>query len=231
MENSQSLFIKYMVDSFDRKAVPPPLTKTGPFITISREYGCQANKLAKLLCDEFLKNGQKWNILNKEIIMESAKKLDMEPGKVMKIAESVDRTAMDEVLHALTTKYYKSDRKIRQTIASVVNSAAAQGNTIIVGRGGVAITHGMNSGIHIKLMAPREWRLQVMMQRYHTPREYMMKELSNIDLKRHRLLASLTKGVENPDMLFDVEFNCSTLNLDEIAKMVMALVNKRFLTK
>ncbi len=220
-----------MVDSFDPEATQHTQAKSGPFITISRDYGCQANKLAQMLCDEFNKKGQKWSILNKEIIMEAAKKLDMEPREVMKIAESVDRTTMDEVLHALTTKYYKSDRKIRQTIASVITAAAAQGNTIIVGRGGVAITHKLQPSIHIKLSAPREWRLQVMMQRYHTSREHMMKELSSVDLKRHRLLASLTKGVENPDMLFDVEFNCSTLNLEQIASMVTALADIRFKPK
>ncbi len=220
-----------MVDSFDRESTQPEKEKAGPFITISRDYGCQANKLAKMLSDEFQKKGQKWSILNKEIIMQSAKQLDMEPRKVMKIADSVDRTTMDEVLHALTTKYYKSDRKIRQTISSVIISAASEGHAIIVGRGGVAITHGLAKGIHIKLHAPRDWRLQLMMKRYHTTREHMMKELSSIDLKRHRLLASLTKGVEDTDMLFDVEFNCSTLNLDEIAKMVMALVDIRFIKK
>jgi hypothetical protein len=102
---SDSLLIKYMVESFDRNQPLQKKNEGGSFITISRDYGCQANLLARMLKEEFQKKGMKWSILNKEIIMESAKKLDMDPRQVQNISESTDRTLMDEVLSALTTKY------------------------------------------------------------------------------------------------------------------------------
>ncbi|HLN52300.1 MAG TPA: cytidylate kinase-like family protein [Lentimicrobium sp.] len=228
---NDDLLIKYMVESFDRDQPAFTRKDNGPFITISREFGCQANLLARMLRDEIKKRGQKWSILNKEIIMESAKKLGMEPRQVQVVSESVDRTMMDEVLSALSTKYYKSDRKVRQTIANVITSAAYEGNTIIVGRGGAAITHGMQPSIHIKLYAPIEWRLQSLMVRYHANREHMMKEITSIDFRRHRLMSNAVKGVEDNSFLYDLQINCSTINHKQIVSMVMGLIEERFKIK
>lgn len=226
--DSKDLLIKYMVESFDQNHPSQIKSEGKPFITISRDHGCQGNTLAIMLRDELQRKGQKWNILNKEIIMESAKLLDMEPRRVKDISESVDRTLMDEVLRTLTTKYYKSDRKIRQTVSSVITSAASEGNAIIVGRAGAALTYGLQKSIHIKLFAPVEWRIQSLMSRYHASREHLVKDINSIDLKRHKLITSAYKGVDDIDMLYDIHFNTSTVTHQEIVAVVLRLIEERF---
>ncbi len=225
---NDDLLIKYMVESFDSNQPSITQKERGPFITISREHGCQANLLARMLRDELQKKGKKWSILNKEIIMESAKKLDMDPRIVQNVSESVDRNMMDEVLAALATKYYKSDRRVRQTIAGVVTSAANSGNTIIVGRGGAAITQGMQPSIHIKLYAPFDWRVETLMNRYHAKREQILKEVTNLDYKRHRLLSNAVRGLEDNALLYDLQINCSTVSHRQIVNMILAMAEERF---
>ncbi|HLO92255.1 MAG TPA: cytidylate kinase-like family protein [Lentimicrobium sp.] len=228
MAEKDNLFLKYMVESFDLNQPVFKKKDSLPFITISRDFGCQANLLAKMLKDELDKKGQRWSILNKEIIMESAKVLEMDPRQVQEISESTDRTVMDEVLAALSTKYYKSDRRIRQTISSVVTSAANEGYTIIVGRGGAAITKGMQPSINIKLYAPLEWRLQSLMKRYHATREHVMKEITSIDYKRHKMVTQILKGSENSGEIYDLQINCSTVNHRQIVAMIVRLIEERF---
>jgi cytidylate kinase len=108
----------------------------------------------------------------------------------------------------------------------VVSSAAMVGNTIIVGRGGVAITRDMHPSLHIKLYAPIEWRLQTLMSRYHASREHMMKEINSIDLKRHRMVSQILKGSENVDNLYDLHINCSTVNHKQIVAMILKLAEE-----
>lgn len=230
MDSSDNLFLKYMVESFDREFDEPKPNGGGTFITISREYGCQANALAILLRDEFSKKGKSWSILNKEIIMESARQLGMDPRKVMNIAESTERSQIDEVIHALTTKYYKSDRKIRQTVSSVLISAASAGNAIIVGRAGAAITRGMQPSIHIKLYAPLEWRVNSLMTRYHATREHVMKEIASIDSKRSRMMLQAKKSNENYNELYDLHINVSTIPHEQTLALIMAIAKERFKT-
>lgn len=216
-----------MVESFEQKHVPQQKKEEGgPFITISREHGCMGNTFAIMLRDELAKMGYTWRIMNKEIIQESAKELNMDPHKVMDISQT-DRTQMDEVLHALSTRYYKSDKKIMHTISSVILSAANEGKAIIVGRGGVVTTRGMQPSIHLKLYAPIEWRLLSLMERYHAKREHMLSEITTIDHKRHKLTRDAMKGFENVDDYYDLHINCSTINLKQMVMMIIKLMEER----
>jgi cytidylate kinase len=220
-----NLLLKLMAESFDKKQTGIAHSGgTQPFITISREFGCQANLLADMLKKELDKSGKPWRILNKEIIFEAAKELNLDPDKILSISGAMDRTQFDEVLHALSSKYYKSDRKIRQTVASVVMNAARSGHTIIVGRGGAAITHGLNPAIHIHLIAPIEWRLSSLMKRHNLKREDAFKQLTEIDHKRYKIFRDYVKWAESIEQLFDLTFNCSTVSHHEMVEMIMKLV-------
>lgn len=223
----QSLLVQYMIEIFNREQAPRKGKKEEPFITISRDHGCQANTLAIMLRDQLSKRGCSWRIINKEIIQEAAKKLDMDPQKVLEISQSDDRTAMDEILHALSTKYYKSDRKVKQTIASVVKSTAEDGSVIIVGRAAVGVTRNMTNGIHIKLFAPLEWRVSSLMNRYHATREHILKDIHKLDLVRHKMLKDSLKASVNVDELYDLHINTSTLQHKEIVSMVIKLMEDR----
>lgn len=225
--DSQSLLVQYMVEIFNREQAPRISKKEEPFITISRDHGCQGNTLAILLRDELSKHGCCWRIINKEIIQESAKKLDMDPLKVHEISQSDERTAMDEVLHALSTKYYKSDRKVKQTIASVVMSTAETGSVIIVGRAAVAVTRNLKKGIHLKLYAPLEWRVSSLMKRYHATREQIIKDIHRLDLVRHKLVKDYLKPNVNVDELYDLHINTSSVSHKEIVGMVIKLMEDR----
>lgn len=223
-----NLLLKIMAESFERKQ--PGETKAPenqPFITLSREFGCQANLLASLLKAELDKGGKPWRIMNKEIIYDAAKELNLHPDKISTISSSFERTRMDEVLHALSTKYYKSDRKIRQTVASVVRNTATIGHTIIVGRGGAAITQKMQPAIHIHLIAPIEWRLASLMERHGLKREEAFRQLTETDHKRYKLIRDNLKISEPIELIFDLTFNCSRITHSEMVEIIMKLAGMR----
>lgn len=227
--NSEDLLMKYMVDSFNpSKPVVEILKEPGPFITISRDFGCQANSISCMLQEELARKNQDWTILNKEIISEAATRLGMDPRSVLNIAEGNERSHMDEVLRALSERYYKNDRKVRKTVTSVLTAAAKKGNVIIVGRGGAAITHDLQRSIHIKLYAPIEWRLETLTARFHTTREHMIKEINKIDLQRNSLMSRALKGTMDLNNIYDLQINCSTISQKHIVAIIMALMKERF---
>lgn len=223
-----NLLLKIMVERFEHKVSGNTLPDGHkPFITISREFGCQANMLAVMLKQELDTSSTSWRIMNKEIIQDAARDLHMDPAVINAIAGSSERTQMDEVLHALSSKFYKSDRKIRQTIASVVQSTAGSGHVIIVGRAGAAITRGMSPAIHIHLIAPMEWRLNSLIQRHGITREAAFKQLSETDLKRYKLIRDNVKGGESHENLYDLTLNCSMVSHNEMVKIIMKLAEFR----
>jgi len=224
----ENLLQKLMAESFERKQAG--VSKSNdilPFITISREFGCQANLLATMLKEELDKGGKPWRIMNKEIIQNAAKELHMDSNIIGRIAEAFERTTIDEVLGALSSKYYKSDRKIRQTVAEVVLNTAQSGRAIIVGRGGAAVTRGIQPAIHVHLIAPIEWRLNSLMERYGLKREETLQQLTETDHKRYKLIRDSIKGIESVENLYDLTIDCHLVSHEEMVELIMKLAKHR----
>ncbi len=224
----ENILIKTLIRSFESKENHVNKQEDPrPFITISREYGCQAELLTEMIISEIARKGYAWQMVNKEILNHAANELKMHPEKVESVISDTNRSMLDEIIDASTSKYYKSDRKIRQTISSTVNTFARQGNVIIIGRGGASITQGLSKGLHIRLVAPSSWRLESLMTRNKLNREDTLKLMTSFDHKRYKLQRDYLKGMQDLDLLFDIKFNCSKVSLPEIAKTIIQLMEIR----
>ncbi len=195
-----------------------------PFITISRETGCGASKIAKLLVKELKTRGQKWSYVDKEILNESAKRLKIDKSKIEYVFDAVQKTHADEILLALSTKYYKSDKAVRKVIADVVKHTASEGNVIIVGRGGVSITSELKNGIHIRLSAPRDWRIESLMSRKKKLREDIISRIDESDKMRERMITLFKKDKVLSNQ-FDMEINCAKFTKQQIVELIAKVLD------
>src|SRR5512133_2244591 len=132
-------------------------TEPGPVITISREYGCPGKQIAEKLCnaltDKLKSRGEKseWRWVSKEILTEAANELQVNPEEIKYVFDYEQKGILDDILKAQGQRYYKNDRKIRNTIGNVIRSFGIQGNVIIVGRAGVVLTKDIPRSLHISL--------------------------------------------------------------------------------
>lgn len=224
----EDLLIKNLVKSFESETTFDSRKKNNaPFITISREFGCQANELARHIIAGILQRGHHWSMVNKEVLSASAADLQIHPDKLSSILNDSNRGMFDEIIEAASSKYYKSDRKIRYTIARIVTSFALKGDTIIIGRASAAITQGMKNGLHIRLTAPQKWRLESVMERLSMNRETAMKQITAIDHKRFKFQRDYMKASASTEDIYDITFNCSTVSHLEMARMVLQLMEER----
>jgi cytidylate kinase len=198
----------------------------GPVITLSRQTGCPAKKVARSIVDQFnekmiVKGSKKisWRMITKEIINESAKELEVDPSKIKYVFDYEQKGPIEELLSAHQSKYYLSDRKIRNTIGKVIRNIGYEGNVVIVGRGGVAITRDISNSLHINLEAPLEWRALRTSEKYCLTVEEAKKYVLNIDKKRKQF-RDYFEGKNTDYTSFDMTFNCMTLSIDEIVKLI-----------
>ncbi len=153
---------KYLDDWY--KEEPAKNIYPGPVVTISRELGCPAKSLASSLTDHLNRlkkvyaKDHPWRWISKEILQESARELEVDSSQIQHVFDYKSRGVLEDLLLAQSKDYYKSDLKIRTTIARVIRRFANEGNAIIVGRGGVAITRDIPKSLHVFLEAPLEWR-------------------------------------------------------------------------
>ncbi len=204
----------------------------GPVITISREAGCPAKKVAAKLASRLtelkspIAKRIDWRWISKEILSESAKELGVDPTEIGYVFRYEKRSFMDEILSSQSKKYYKSDRKIRNAIAKVIRNIASEGNVIIVGRGGVAITRDIEKSFHVKLEAPLDWRVMRISERYCIPMDEALKYAHDIDRKRAQF-RDYFHGKGTDYSSFDVSFNCMTLSIEEIAESIIQILQIR----
>jgi cytidylate kinase len=228
-----NILIKYMEDRFhkDKKHNEEPVKKWGPVITISRETGCPAeeisNKIIKLISQY---SSEVWTCISKEILEKSSTELGLHPDKISYVFKAEKKSMFDEVLSAFSNKYYKSDKKIRTTIAKIISNYAEEGKVVIIGRGGVAIAKNVDDSFHIRLQAPLNWKADIISKNQNISISEAKEYVKELDNKRKALIESFC-GQKFEDLLFDATFNCAKMTTDEIAEFAFDLLKMRHLCK
>ena len=204
----------------------------GPVVTIARDFGCPGRKIASRLTNYLnqekgskLKN-IRWRWISKEILAESARELEMDPADIKYIFQYEKKTVFDDILSSQSRKYYKSDRKIRKTVARVIRNIASEGNVVIIGRGGVAITKDIERSLHVKLEAPLEWRTLRASEKYCISLDEAKKRAIEIDKKRQEF-RNYFHGTGSDYTQFDVRYNCMSLSLEDIVCSILNLLKSR----
>ncbi len=204
----------------------------GPVVTIARDFGCPGRKIATRLTNhlnQLKDSGSKsirWRWISKEILAESARELEMDPADIKYVFQYEKKTVFDDILSSQSRKYYKSDRKIRKTVAKVIRNIASEGNVVIIGRGGVAITKDIARSLHVKLEAPMEWRTLRASEKYCISVEQAKRRAIEIDKKRQEF-RNYFHGIGSDYTRFDVRYNCMSLSLDDIACSIISLLKSR----
>ena len=229
---AQNVFIKYL-----SKKYPPVKPKTeGPFITISREYGCFALDLAEKVRTKLDagypgdEEQPQWSILSKEIMDRSAEELRTNPEKISHIFDGKKKSILDDWMESMNKDYYLPDRRIIDTIKRLMRSYAQEGNIIIVGRAGAVITKDIENSLHIKLIAPFDFRVEKIKRKFHLSDFKAVEQVKMIDRKRNSFLEFFTKG-KNELEFYDFVINCCKYKEDHLAELIVKLAEDKNIIK
>lgn len=224
-----NILLQYMLEKFNDNYLKnsEENRQVKPFITISREYGCQSRDVADCLQKKLnskeseSSHPQLWQIFSKEIIEKAAKELNVDRKRIEKLFSDEKRTMIDEILNSLSEKYYKSDRLILHTMKKIIRDMANNGHVIIIGRNGVGITQDLKNGLHIRLIAPIEWRVEKLIGAggFYT-RDVAKAHAMETDYKRSIFLKSET--LKEP--VFDIVFNTQKFTPEDISNIVIEIL-------
>jgi len=204
----------------------------GPVITISRQAGCEANAIARILCYE-LNNKAKnniWRFVDKEILEKSAKELNLTTSKIEHFYKGKEKSSFIDMFVAFS-KTYVNDIKIKKTIKEVMISLCRQGHIILVGRAGAAILQNQPNVLNVRFTAPFYWRIETIMRNRSTKIEEAEKWAIETDEKRFKLFHNfLEKQPSNLDYLFDATLNRMSYNANETVQLIIQLAKLKGLT-
>ena len=102
----------------------------------------------------------------------------------------------------------------------MIRKFANEGNAIIVGRGGVAITRDIPLSLHIFLEAPLEWRALRVAEKHNWSIDKARSYAQSIDKKRTSF-RDFFQGKGNDYTRFDIKLNCMTLEPADVIDIII----------
>ncbi len=207
----------------------PPAAETFPFVTISRQFGCEAVplalRLAELLnerCHPFFT----WVAYDRELLDKVAQELHLHRG----VVEAIDghrRDEMSELFEAILNQKV-SDTVMFRKLAEVVRSLAIHGHAIMVGRGSYLITQDLKTGMHIRLTAPKDWRIHRLATDRDIPIAQAEALLDESTAQRDRFINTFFACDPEHPFHHDLVLDNSRFNLDQLAEIVFTALSARF---
>ncbi|MCU0843383.1 MAG: cytidylate kinase-like family protein [Spirochaetes bacterium] len=199
-----------------------------PFITISREYGCNAVAIADALAEALNKyeSTDVWKSYDKELI----DKICSDHNIAEALCETIDtkrREEISEFWRSVLTDY-PPQVSVYQKLVQTIRSLSIHGRSIIVGRAGVMITRSLRYGVHIKLVAPAAYRIQKVMETAGIKDRLEAEKLvERKDRERHDFMTQYLKfDAKNPSS-YDVTFNVARITPGEIAQSVICILKSK----
>ena len=197
-------------------------------ITISRQSGCEANEVARILCQKL-----NYQLLNKELMMDLAKELRQEPSQAEETPTSSKAAAwLERVLNPFYNPndlLYVAQKEISfasgqpltiRQVRELIQAAYARGNIVIVGRGSQVILAGKPDVLHVRLIGSPEKRIQMWQKRESLSYDEAKKRME----KRDRAHVDFVKNYFDADITrqewYDLIISIDHFTKDAIAELI-----------
>jgi hypothetical protein len=185
-------------------------TAPAPFVTISRQYGCEAMALAELLAPRLAaaeKSGvDAWPIYSRQLL-EGLSETSHLSQRVVDALDVRSRSGIEEFFQTLIGQS-PPDIKVLHHLVRCERALGLLGHCVIVGRGGALLTAGLKGGIHIRLIASEEWRLENLVARFGwdaaKARAFLHAEESDRHSFYHKYLGMDVGQAEHYDLILNV---------------------------
>ncbi len=225
LERADSYFNAELRDSRSPWVKPP-----APFITIARECCAGGSGLAQLLARQLNDAAAPeagWSIFGGNIINQMLQTNHLPED----LARFLPEDKVPEVNAAIgeIVGLHPSLWVLMQKANETIRRLAAGGNVILVGRGANFATAGIAGGIHVRLVAPPDYRARYYAQRFGVPEADALVHNAKCDAARRRYVSAYFSSAVDDPAAYDLVINTAQVPLAEAAQLVTAHLRSRIL--
>lgn len=205
----------------------PKKKEPGPYITISRQFGCDGEELGLYLAERLNEREQepRWQVYNKEFV----RQLSEDTGVIEEILERecVSKPSLfKDFLRGLNKNPVPDRVEIRNQIARMMRIVAINGYSILIGQGGAAATSDIANGLTLRLEAPREWRIARVCRQDSVTRAVAAARIEQFESEQRRLRKYYDqKKRRNPE--FHLILDNSVFSKELIAELVLKAMEEK----
>jgi hypothetical protein len=202
-------------------------TDPGPYLTISRQYGCDGYELGDLLLKKLGERAGEgvWRLYKKDIL----KQLAEDTGLAEEVIER-ERLAKPSLLRdffrGMRGSTIPDGFEIRNKITVMVRTVAFDGHAIIIGQGGTAAAADLENGLSVRLEGPREWRITRVSYREKLARQAAIARIDEIERQRKHLRKIYEE--KNPrEPAFNLLIDNSMMSIDQLAELILYTMEQK----
>ncbi len=219
-----SSYIRDNLDDLGKKKEP------GPFVTISRQYGCDGYALGELLVKKLneREGDDNWRVFKKELLKQLAEDTGLTEEVIEK--ERLGKPSLlKDFFRGMRHKGIPDGYEIRNKITIMVRTVAFEGHAVIIGQGGTAATVDLDNGLSVRIEASKEWRIARVAVREKLKRQAAIARIEEVDRKRKHLRKIYEE--KNPrEPAFNLLIDNSMFNIEQAAEQIIFAMEQKKLT-
>jgi cytidylate kinase len=226
--------LKAAIHSWTNPAGPPLESKPRVFVTVARQPGAGAVTFSHRLAARLNREGEgDWSAWDRELV----ERVSVEHGIARDIIEMIPnrhRNWLEEFLQSLSASEIPPDlQELRayKRVAMTIRALASAGHAIIVGMGGMYITQRMPAAIHIRLVAPLDYRIKSTVEREKISLHDAAARVAEIERRRTDFYRRYWPGKVIGPETFTMTLNSAELSLDELVECVLPVIRMRETTE
>lgn len=200
-----------------------------PFVTISRQAGSGGKALAAELARAL--NGpdrpdEVWSVWDHELVDKVSAEHNI-PETYVQALEDQTHPWFGEFIQSLSSSARHEESAIYRRIAVAIRALANAGRAVIVGRGGAFLTAGIEGGVHVRLVAPLDYRVQCMAKRLQVSTDEAAARVREIDHSRDCFYSRHWPGKRVVPEAFTITLNTAQLSDQQMVACLLPLLVAR----
>lgn len=203
-------------------------------ITISRQFGAGGSEVARRVAATL-----GWSFVDNEVVDKVAKRAGLPasevaahderaPGFIERLAQTLAASAPDVISTDETPMPGRTEQKLVRLTETVVAEIADQEKVVLVGRAAPAVLARRTGTLHIKVVAPRDWRISVVARRLGMDLKHAEKTLNDADDNRRRYHKQYYSRDWDDPCNYDMVLNTAALGFDEVVEVIVGRAKWRW---
>jgi len=203
-----------------------------PFVTISRQPGAGSTGVGKSLVEAINANvdpDHQWTFWDRELVEKIAADHKLS-ARLVEGLEDKNHSWIGNFLSSLSftdSSASKDEDTIYQKVKKNVRALAAAGRVVLVGRGGVFITHDIPGGIHVRLVAPLKNRVAFMAEKLGLSQRAAAIHIRELERNRRKFFKMHWPSKTLAPDTFALTINTAEVQVPSIVQMLLALAQQK----
>ena len=228
--NSLDVFTRYLSAQGLPTATTPSVPK--PAITISRQTGAGAVTVARLVAERLDKEfpgepPRPWAVFDRNLAAKILEDHNLS-AKVEQFMPEDTKFPLTDALEALLG-LHPVTWTLKEYAKETIRRLATKGNVIVVGRGAAIVTASLPRILHVRLVAPFDFRVQHFAEFYQTTAEKAIHLVRERDAGRRRYVKSYFNADVNDPSHYHLVINTERNGFKGAAQIISNTLMNRIM--